>query len=169
MASKEIEFLGQLRKVPHLGGRRLTRIAAALHQLLKTGGIGSRTGIELLRARQYPLLIMMTFDQVLSQLTLGRDLTEPEELFYGTLGEMIGCTALEVSDAPLDELKALVTAIWEQEAQANTGKLLIDLLVRYGESLTANTSSPSSSASPTDTTSPTPPTTESQTPATGTP
>lgn len=148
--------------IPFIGGRRLTRFGSALQEFseivtVDVNGQSLPLGGALLQLqlREYPKLILLAFQTILSQTTpIEQGLTRAEELFYGTIGELIAMPIGEVADLPLDDLSALCQAIWEQEAQTQAGKWLIRTLLGYGEPTTTNAQAESSSGLPTDTTTP---------------
>jgi hypothetical protein len=161
MQPRTITFCGQEVTVPFIGGRRLTRLCAALKALSKTLTVKTTAGemplgeaLQGVTLQEYPDVMMTAFQLVLDQTVENEILTEPERLIYGSLGSMIGQTADEVADAPLDDLSALCTAIYEQERDTQAGKRMIRTFLGYGDPTTTNAPSADDSASNTATTTP---------------
>lgn len=155
-----ITFLGAERTIAPIGGRRLVRFGAALMEFSELATIdvnGEQVplgkALRGLQPQEYPALILEALQTVLSQVQpLGSELTRAEQLVYGVLGELVGLTADEVADAPLDDLTSLVTTVYKREAGTQTGKWLMATVQKSGEGTTKKPPSDDTSGSPSDTT-----------------
>jgi hypothetical protein len=169
---RTITFLGKEVTVPFIGGRRLVRIGAAAKELATGITVpvaipGPAEGdpptvvqkplvevIQGLPPQEYPRVILAAFQSLLDQCVGSTDLTQPERLVYGTLGDLVGLTAEEVADAPLDDLTALCMAVYEQEQASQAGKWLIHTLQKLGQPTTPKPSPDGTKGGSTDTTTP---------------
>lgn len=148
----EINFLGKQVVVPYIGGRRLTRIAASLHELTKLTKLDTPEARVLLQLENYPALVMMALSAIITNLSHGQYLTRAEELFYGTLADMISNNgaafdAEAVADAPLDQLTELVVTIVNQERETQAGKAIMSILLTLGRPNTTNSETASNGKS----------------------
>lgn len=149
---KTITYRGETVEVPYIGALHLRSIAAALRDLMTKTGLDGAAAITALQAQEYPVLIMMALDHIMEHLGADLDLTHAEELFFGSLGLLINRTAKDVATAPMDDLVALCSAVFAQEADTMAGKRLIGILATFGQGLSASTASDERPESPSDTT-----------------
>lgn len=149
---KTITYRGEQIEVPFIGALHLRSIAAALRELMAETSLDGHAAITALQAQQYPVLIMMALDHVMAYLSDDLSLTKAERLLFGALGQLIGRVASDVATAPLDDLVALCSTVFEQEANTQAGKRLIHTLATFGQGLSPSTPSDEKPESPSDTT-----------------
>lgn len=140
MDNKTITFMGGKVEVPRVSAHGVARLTAGLLELRAMAGIDGEAAVKAVKSQDYSQLVQTALTSLSANISsCGSELTSPEKLIYGVLGDMVNCSAEAVARAPFEDLENLIKTVIEQERNTSLGKRLIDTFTKQDAKLTKST------------------------------